>query len=120
MGLSGGTVGHCTVRHTSAIVSPFPKNRRGLFAMANIKSQVKRNRQNEKLRLRNKAIRSEVKTRMQRTIEAAQSGDAAAANEAYRLAQKNIDKAVAKGVMDKNTASRRKSNLARQVEAALS
>jgi small subunit ribosomal protein S20 len=88
--------------------------------MANIKSQVKRNRQNEKLRLRNKAIRSEMKTRIQNAIDAAGAGDAEATTEAFRLAQKNIDKAVAKGVIPRNTAARRKSNLARQVDAALS
>jgi small subunit ribosomal protein S20 len=88
--------------------------------MANIKSQRKRNRQNEKLRLRNKAIRSEMKTRMQNAIDVARSGDAEATGQAFRLAQKNIDTAAAKGVIPKNTAARRKSNLARQVDAALS
>jgi small subunit ribosomal protein S20 len=88
--------------------------------MANIKSQMKRNRQNDKLRLRNKAARSEMKTRIQNAVDAANSGDADAAAQAFRLAQKNIDRAAAKGLIPKNTAARRKSNLARQVDAALS
>jgi small subunit ribosomal protein S20 len=88
--------------------------------MANIKSQMKRNRQNEKLRLRNKALRSEMKTRMQNAIDTARSGDAEATANAYRLAQQNIDKAATKGIIPKNTAARRKSNLARQIDAALS
>ena len=83
--------------------------------MANIKSQVKRNRQNEKLRMRNKSIRSEVKTRMQNAVVAAEGGDPAAAADALREAQKSIDTAVAKGVIPKNTAARRKSRLTRRV-----
>ena len=83
--------------------------------MANIKSQMKRNRQNEKLRLRNKSIRSEVRTRIHTALDAAAAGDAGRADEALRLAQKSIDKAVAKGVLTKNTGSRRKASLSRQV-----
>ena len=78
--------------------------------MANIKSQIKRNRQNEKRQLRNKAIRSELKTRSKNVL-AADSGDADQAAEALRLAQQRIDTAVAKGVLHKNTAARRKSAL---------
>jgi small subunit ribosomal protein S20 len=88
--------------------------------MANIKSQMKRNRQNDKLRMRNKGIRSEMKTRIQTAIDAAHSGDADRAQQEFRLAQKQIDKAAAKGVIPKNTAARRKSSLARKVDAALS
>ena len=84
--------------------------------MAHSKSQQKRNRQTEVRTARNRAIRSELKTRAKKAIEAAQSGDAAAA-EALRIAQKRVDQAVAKGVLKKNTASRRKSNLARTVAA---
>lgn len=83
--------------------------------MANIKSQIKRNRQNEKRRLRNKAVRSEMKTRVNQAIAAAEEGEDAA--EAYRLAQKEIDQAVAKGVLHKKTAARRKSRLAQRVNA---
>lgn len=87
--------------------------------MANIKSQVKRNRQNESHRERNKAFRSELKTREASALAAAQSGDAAAAQEALRMAQKKIDSAVSKGLLKKNTAARRKSRLNRQVVALL-
>jgi small subunit ribosomal protein S20 len=87
--------------------------------MANIKSQIKRNRQNEKLRARNKGVRSELKTRARAALEAAESGDPAAAEEALGIAQKRIDTAVAKGVLPKNTAARRKSRLTRRVRSLL-
>ena len=87
--------------------------------MANIKSQIKRNRQNEKNHERNKALSSELKTREASALAAAESGDAAAAQEALRMAQKKIDTAVGKGLLKKNTAARRKSNLNRQVVALL-
>ena len=87
--------------------------------MANIKSQIKRNRQNEAHRERNKAFRSELKTREASALAAAQSGDAAAAQEALRMAQKKIDSAVSKGLLKKNTAARRKSRLNRQVVTLL-
>jgi len=83
--------------------------------MANIKSQMKRNRQNEKRSERNKAIRSELKTRVKAAVVAAESGDAAAAGKALQLAQKRIDTAVSKGVLHKNTAARRKARLTRRV-----
>jgi small subunit ribosomal protein S20 len=86
--------------------------------MANIKSQIKRNRQNERRRVRNKSIRSEVKTRTKLTVAAAEAGDPAAAAEAYRSAQKKIDKAATKGVFHPRTAARRKSRLAKRVAAA--
>jgi len=82
--------------------------------MANIKSQMKRNRQNVVRHGRNKAVRSEIKTRIKKTMEAAESGDDNAAD-LYRSAQKRIDMAVSKGVMDKKTAARRKSRLAKKV-----
>ena len=87
--------------------------------MANIKSQIKRNRQNEKARVRNQAIRSEMKTRVRRTLEAAEAGDADAASENLRLAQSSIDAAVSKGVLHINTAARRKARLTRQVTRLL-
>jgi small subunit ribosomal protein S20 len=87
--------------------------------MANIKSQMKRNRQNEVRRMRNKALRSELNTRERNALSAAESGDADAANEALRLAQKRIDSAAAKGVLPKNTAARRKSTLIKQVRRLL-
>ncbi len=87
--------------------------------MANIKSQIKRNRQNEKRRVRNKAIRSELKTRTRRALEAAESGDVAAASEALRIVQMRIDSAATKGVLPKTTAARRKSRLTKQVRSLL-
>ncbi len=83
--------------------------------MANIKSQIKRNRQNEKRRLRNRAVRSEVNTRTKAAIDAAEHGDETA-EESLRLAVKRIDKAAARGVIHKNTAARRKSRLIRQIQ----
>ena len=82
--------------------------------MANIKSQIKRNRQNEKRRQRNKAVRSELKTREKQAVVA--TGDEAAdADAAFRLAQKKIDEAAAKGILHKRTAARKKSRLAKRV-----
>lgn len=84
--------------------------------MANIKSQIKRNRQNEKARLRNKAVRSELKTRTKRALSAAEQG-ADNSVEVTRDAVKRIDKAASKGVIHKNTAARRKSRLMKRVAA---
>ena len=87
--------------------------------MANIRSQMKRNRQNEKARDRNRAVRSELNTRTRRTLEAAQAGDAEAATAELRLAQKHIDEAAARNILHRNTAARRKSRLSRQVRSLL-
>ena len=85
--------------------------------MANIKSQIKRNTTNEKRRLRNKAVKSELKTVVRSFREAASSGDAEAASQALRLASKKLDKAVSKGVIHKNQAANRKSALAKKAAA---
>ena len=82
--------------------------------MANIKSQIKRNRQNEARRLRNKAVRSEMKTRTKRAVTAVGTDDEAAA---LTLAIKRIDKSAALGVIHKNQAANRKSRLMRRVNA---
>ena len=74
--------------------------------MANIKSQIKRNRQNEKRRLRNKSVRSEVKTAMKKVLLAAEAGEPT--DDLFRHAQKKIDKAVTKGVFKPNAAARKK------------
>ncbi|MDJ0497438.1 MAG: 30S ribosomal protein S20 [Acidimicrobiia bacterium] len=87
--------------------------------MANIESQKKRNRQNETARQKNRAMRSELKTRTRTAVETAEAGDPAAAQEALRLAQKRIDMAASKGLLHKRTASRRKSRLAKQVAKTL-
>ncbi len=87
--------------------------------MANIKSQIKRDRQSEKARQRNKTVRSEIKTRTKRALEAAESGDPAAAAEALKLAQARIDAAAIRGVLHANTAARQKSKLTKQVNSLL-
>ncbi len=84
--------------------------------MANIKSQIKRNKQNERARLRNKAVRSEVKTRVKATLTAAEAGADTTAD-ALRLACKRLDKAAAKGIIHKNQAANRKSALMKRVSA---
>ncbi len=83
--------------------------------MANIKSQMKRNRQNEKRRVRNRAVRSELLTRQKSALAAAGGEDE---EETLQLAIKKIDKAAAKGVLHKNTAARKKSRLIAQVRGS--
>jgi len=85
--------------------------------VANIKSQKKRILTNEKARLRNVAVRSEVKTVIRNVNEAVASGDKDKATEALRLAGKKLDKAVSKGVLHKNNAANRKSAIAKKVSA---
>lgn len=85
--------------------------------MANIKSQIKRNRQNEARHERNKAVRSELKTRVKKTVAAIEAGEGEQAAELYRSAQKRIDMAASKGVLSKKTAARRKSRLAKKLGA---
>ena len=85
--------------------------------MANIKSQIKRNKQNETARLRNKTVKSAVRTAVRRAREAILSGDKAVAVAASLDAAKVIDKAVSKGVMHKNQAANRKSGLDSQAAA---
>jgi small subunit ribosomal protein S20 len=82
--------------------------------VANIKSQIKRNRQNEARRMRNKAVRSELKTRRKNAEAAAGGGDDNAAG-LLQLAVKRIDMAAAKGVIHKNKAARDKSRLMRRI-----
>ena len=84
--------------------------------MANIKSQIKRNKQNEKARQRNKAVKSELKTAVRKFREAADSGDVDAAGLAMRAASVKLDKAASKGVIHKNQAANRKSALAQRAE----
>ena len=84
--------------------------------MANIKSQIKRNKQNEKARLRNKAVKSELKSSVRKFREAADAGNADAAVAAMRTATIKLDKAVSKGVIHKNQAANRKSAIAKRAE----
>ena len=87
--------------------------------MANIKSQIKRNRQNEKRRQRNKTVRSEMRTRVKNAVAAADEG-AETAEADLRLALKRIDTAASNGIIHKNEAARRKSRLVRRTNAAAS
>ena len=73
--------------------------------MANIKSQIKRIRTNEKRRIRNQAVKSELKTLVRKTREAVEAGDKEAALEALRIASRKLDKAVSKGVIHRNQAA---------------
>ena len=85
--------------------------------MANIRSQKKRNRQNEKRRVRNKSVRTDLKTRVKNAREAVVAGDESAP-ELVRVAQKRLDKAAAKGVIHKNAAARRTSRLMKRKSSA--
>ena len=84
--------------------------------MANIKSQIKRNRTNEKARLRNKAAKSEIKTRVKKAVASASVGAETTAED-LRVAVKRLDKAAARGIIHKNQASNRKARLVRRVNA---
>ena len=84
--------------------------------MANIKSQIKRNRQNEAARLRNKAVKSSLKTSIRKFREAADAGNAAEAVTLAQVATRQLDKAASKGVIHKNQAANRKSSIAKRAE----
>jgi small subunit ribosomal protein S20 len=79
--------------------------------VANIKSQIKRIKTNEKARLRNQAVKSEVRTAIRRAREAAAAGDYEQAEVARRVAARKLDKAVSKGVLHRNNAANKKSAL---------
>jgi len=83
--------------------------------VANIKSQIKRNRQNEKRRLRNRTVRSELRTRTKAAMDAAEAGEGGA--EALAAAMQRIDTAAAKGVIHANSAARQKSRLQKRINA---
>jgi small subunit ribosomal protein S20 len=82
--------------------------------VANIKSQIKRNKQNQKRHERNKAVKSGLKTAVRKFREAADAGDKDAAIEAARAASRKLDKAASKGVIHKNQAANRKSSIAKR------
>ncbi|GAB2933715.1 30S ribosomal protein S20 [Streptomyces mayteni] len=85
--------------------------------MANIKSQIKRIKTNEKARLRNQSVKSEVKSAVRKARQAVAAGDFEAAEAARRNAARKLDKAVSKGVLHPNNAANKKSALAQQVNA---
>jgi small subunit ribosomal protein S20 len=87
--------------------------------VANIKSQIKRNRQNDRRRVRNKAVRTSLKTAAKKVHTAAASGEGDAATTQLRQAIREIDKAASNGTLHKRAAARRKSRLARAVNGSL-
>jgi small subunit ribosomal protein S20 len=86
--------------------------------MANIKSQIKRNKQNERRHERNKAVRTSLKTATKKVRTAVGEGDAESAIAQAREAARALDKAASGGVLHKRTAARRKSRLAKAANAA--
>ena len=82
--------------------------------MANIKSQIKRIKTNEKARLRNKSVKSSLKTAIRKFREAAAAGDATAASTHLQTASRQLDKAASKGVIHANQAANRKSAMAKR------
>jgi small subunit ribosomal protein S20 len=83
--------------------------------VANIKSQIKRNRQNEKARLRNKSVKSSLKTAIRKLNAASEAGNTETATALLRDASRQLDKAVSKGVIHKNQAANRKSAIAKRI-----
>ena len=87
--------------------------------MANIKSQIKRNRTNEKARMRNKSVKSSLKTAVRHFREAADAGDQDGAQAAFTTASRQLDKAVSKGVIHRNQAANKKSAMAQRVNSLI-
>jgi small subunit ribosomal protein S20 len=85
--------------------------------VANIKSQIKRNRTNEKARERNKAVKSSLKTSIRKFREAVEAGDVEKAQELARQANRELDQAASRGVIHKNQAANRKSSIDSRVSA---
>jgi small subunit ribosomal protein S20 len=83
--------------------------------VANIKSQIKRNKQNEKAHQRNKAVKSALKTNVRKFRQATESGNVEEATAALRMASRQLDKAVSKGIIHKNQAANRKSAIAKKL-----
>jgi small subunit ribosomal protein S20 len=87
--------------------------------MANIKSQIKRNRQSSARRLRNKSTRSYLKTKIKGLEESLASGERGAVEDAYRVVARELDRAASKGVIHPNKAANKKSRLARRLNSNL-
>jgi small subunit ribosomal protein S20 len=85
--------------------------------VANIKSQIKRNRQNEAAHERNKSVKSALKTAIRKFREAADAGDAEQARELAKAANRRLDKAASAGVIHKNQAANKKSAVSRRAAA---
>lgn len=85
--------------------------------MANIKSQIKRNRQNEAARLRNKAVKSRLKTELKKFQTAVEAGEREGAEQAFQTATRELDKAATKGIIHRNNAANKKSRMAKKLAA---
>ena len=85
--------------------------------MANIKSQIKRNKQNEKAHERNKSVKTGLKSAVRKFREAADAGDKDAAVTASREAARKLDKAASKGVIHKNQAANRKASIMKRASS---
>lgn len=85
--------------------------------MANIKSQIKRNRQNDKRRLRNRVVRGSTRSFIAKARTALGGSSTETATEAVKTAIRMLDKAAEKGVIHKNNAARRKSRLMKHLAA---
>jgi small subunit ribosomal protein S20 len=101
---------------------PFPgpaqagfSSNEGQTRVANIKSQIKRIKQNEKAHQRNKSVKTELRTHVRKFREAVETGNVEAATTALQVASRKLDKAVAKGVIHKNQAANRKSAIAKKL-----
>ena len=103
------------ITYASALSPPARSNLRkvGVQHVANIKSQIKRVKTNEKARLRNKSVSSSIKTSIRRFRDALKAGDAAVITTELRSASQALDVAVAKGVVHKNNAANKKSAMAK-------
>ena len=97
--------------------APAPNDAR-LTHVANIKSQIKRNKQNETRHERNKSVRSSLKTSVRKFREATAAGDTAAASELLQEASRELDVAASKGVIHKNQAAKRKAKMAKRLHSA--
>jgi len=86
--------------------------------VANIKSQIKRVKTNEKRRMRNKSVRSSVRTAVRKFREAVEAGNTEEAAALQRAAARALDKAASKGVIHKNQAANRKSAMAKRINSA--
>jgi small subunit ribosomal protein S20 len=86
-------------------------------AMPNIKSQIKRMRKSEDQRVRNKSVRSALKTDIKKFEAAQASGEASSASEQFKIASRSLDKAASKGVIHKNKAANKKSRMSKSLSA---
>jgi small subunit ribosomal protein S20 len=100
------------IRYQSSLLKKFKK---GVIPVAHHKSAIKRHRQNEKRRLQNRVVKTRMKTVTKKLVQAEKSGDSQAILNEFIRAKSAIDKAAKKGVIHPNTASRKKSRLAKSV-----